>query len=80
MVDSFHEYYIGHSPPSEVYFIHMTFCELALLPSSYDWMSLYWKIYHFLNYSILNDTSWDQTSDLAGHFFRPPTKMLYNFP
>jgi hypothetical protein len=78
MVDSLQEYYAGHCPLSQVYSIYMTFHELALLPSSDDWLSLYSKDYLslFLNYDILNCSSWDQTQDLVGRFFRPPRNML----
>jgi hypothetical protein len=34
------EYYVGHCPLSEVYLMYM-FWELAVLPSSGDWLSLY---------------------------------------
>jgi hypothetical protein len=33
-------YYVGHCPHSDVYVIHKTFLELALLHSSGDWMTL----------------------------------------
>jgi hypothetical protein len=39
MVDSLQEHHVRHCPLSAVYFIHMTFRELALLPSSDDWLS-----------------------------------------
>jgi hypothetical protein len=35
MVDSLYEHYVGHCPFFEVYLIHTTFCELALLLSPF---------------------------------------------
>jgi hypothetical protein len=41
MADSLKEHCVGHYPLSQIHFINTMFRELALLPSSDDWLSLY---------------------------------------
>jgi hypothetical protein len=48
-----YEYYVGYCLLSTVYLIYMTFRELAVLPSSGDWLLLYWQICYLFNRNVL---------------------------
>jgi hypothetical protein len=58
-IDLLYRYYVGHFPLSEIHMMDMTFRELALRPSSGQWLNLYWNI-NFLFYFEFDDDRLDK--------------------